>query len=83
MPISDAAREALEEVRPEAGLVFGDHDYREHLAKAAGKALPKEVAERFCGAHLRSARLTRCSAETRSSALGRPIRLLVFFAIPF
>jgi len=69
---NDAAREALEEVRPEAGLVFGDHDYREHLAKAAGKALPKEVAERFCGAHLRSARLITLLGRNQKLRIGSP-----------
>jgi len=58
VPLSDEAREALDAVCPAEGLIFGDHDYREHIAKAAGLALPKEVADRFCGAHLRSARLT-------------------------
>jgi integrase len=58
VPLSDDARAALDAVCPAEGLIFGDHDYREHVAKAAASALPKEVADRFCGAHLRSARLT-------------------------
>jgi site-specific recombinase XerC len=41
-----------------AGPIFDAHDYRKHIAKAAGKALPKELARIFCGAHLRSARIT-------------------------
>lgn len=43
---------------PYVGLVFGAHDYRKHIARAARAALPRELAELFCGAHLRSARIT-------------------------
>ncbi len=41
-----------------SGPIFGWHNYRKHIAKAAAEALPPDVAERFCGAHLRSAMLT-------------------------
>jgi integrase len=34
------------------------HDYRKRLQRAAFKVLPREVAVSFCGAHLRSARIT-------------------------
>jgi hypothetical protein len=46
------------------GPVFGEHDYTTHIRRAAlgddetPGALPRELAERFCGAHLRSARIT-------------------------
>lgn len=40
------------------GPIFGVHDYRKHIARAAKRALPRELAEIFCGAHLRSARIT-------------------------
>jgi site-specific recombinase XerD len=40
------------------GPIFGAHDYRKHIARAARRALPRELAEIFCGAHLRSARIT-------------------------
>jgi site-specific recombinase XerD len=43
---------------PHVGLVFGPHDYRKHIARAAKRALPRELAGIFCGAHLRSARIT-------------------------
>ena len=41
-----------------SGPIFGNHDYRPHLKEAADQALPKDRAERFNGAHLRSARAT-------------------------
>jgi site-specific recombinase XerD len=45
------------------GPIFGTadgagHDYRKHIARAAFKILPREVAVSFCAAHLRSARIT-------------------------
>jgi integrase/recombinase XerC len=40
LPLTDRAREALDSVCPEAGLIFGAHDYRPALAEAAEKALP-------------------------------------------
>lgn len=58
VPLSPAARKALDRVCPEAGLIFGAHDYRPRLRAAATAALPPERAELFCGAHLRSARIT-------------------------
>jgi integrase len=58
VPLSAAARKALDRICPEKGLIFGHHDYREHLKLAAADVLPAERAELFCGAHLRSARIT-------------------------
>lgn len=40
------------------GPIFDSHDYRNHIARAAKRVLPAEVAEVFCAAHLRSARIT-------------------------
>jgi integrase len=69
VPLSPAAREALDAVcPPDGGLIFGDHDYREHVAAAATLALPKAIADRFCGAHLRSARTTHLLEETGNLA---------------
>lgn len=51
------------------GPIFGWHNYREHLAQAAREALPPETAERFCGAHLRSAMITH-ELEQGKSILG-------------
>jgi integrase len=58
VPISNAAQRALDKVCPESGLIFGAHDYRTHVKRAAEKALPPERARLFTGAHLRSARAT-------------------------
>lgn len=60
VPLSERARKALDAVCPREGLIFGRHDYREHIRRAAAQAMPTDPgrAERFCGAHLRSARVT-------------------------
>lgn len=76
LPLADEARLALESVcrvllereaeaeEPEKQpLIFGKHDYREHIAEAA-KVLPKHMASRFCAAHLRSARITHALEVT-------------------
>lgn len=70
VPLSKRARRVLDYVirqlnkaersrsgKDYAGPIFGAHDYRKHIARAA-KKLPPELAEIFCGAHLRSARIT-------------------------
>jgi integrase len=49
---------ALESLELEPGLIFGDHDYRDVVAKAAAVALPPEKAATFTAAHLRSAGIT-------------------------
>jgi integrase len=64
VPLSAAARTALDAVCPNEGLIFGKHDYRPHLRAAALAALPKDRAEKFCGAHLRSARITHWLEKT-------------------
>lgn len=56
--MTDRARAALEAIAPKSGLIFGAHDYREQLRKAARVALDPARAARFCGQHLRSAGLT-------------------------
>jgi site-specific recombinase XerD len=66
VPLTRRARRVLDyllralgsDVQPHTGLIFGWHNYREHLAQAAREALPPETAERFCGAHLRGAMIT-------------------------
>lgn len=60
VPLSARARTALDAVCPKQGVIFGKHDYREHIRAAAAAAMPADPgrAERFCGAHLRSARVT-------------------------
>jgi site-specific recombinase XerC len=66
LPLSKRARRALDEVCPKGheGAIFGKHDYRPHLEAAATKALPPDVAERFAGTHLRSARITHLLEKT-------------------
>jgi site-specific recombinase XerD len=68
VPLSPKARAALRAVAPETGLIFGKHDYREHLEAAARKALPPETADRFCGAHFRSAFITHALEKTGNLA---------------
>jgi integrase len=52
------------------GLVFGHHDYRDHIRKAAELALPRELAERFAGTHLRSARITHLLERPKANLPG-------------
>ena len=68
VPLTKRARRILDylvrKLGPDLhGPIFGTadgaaHDYRKRLQRAAFKALPREVAATFCGAHLRSARIT-------------------------
>jgi integrase len=59
VPLSPAAKAALASAcPPKGGLLFGGHDYREHISKAAGAVLSAAVAAVFTGAHFRSARVT-------------------------
>jgi site-specific recombinase XerC len=51
------------------GHIFGAHDYRQHLARAAKKALPPELAEKFAGTHLRAHAITHW-LEKGSNMLG-------------
>lgn len=64
VPLSQAARDALDAVCPEEGPIFGSHDYREHLASAAKDALTPERSKVFAGAHFRSARITHWLERT-------------------
>lgn len=60
VPLSRRARQALDAVLPkEGGIIFGKHDYRYHIDKAAKAVLgegPRYQA--FNGSHTRSARIT-------------------------
>jgi site-specific recombinase XerD len=66
VPLSRRARRILDyllramatKAGPYRGPIFGWHNYREHIAAAAAKALPPDKAERFCAAHFRSAMIT-------------------------
>lgn len=68
VPLTDTAFDALTAVAPKRGLIFGQHDYREHVAKAAAAALPPADAAKFTGAHLRSARATHLLEKTKNVA---------------
>jgi integrase len=63
VPLTPEARAALEAVAPKEGLIFGEHDYREQLKKAAQKVLPPHKAATFTAYDLRHCRLTQL-AET-------------------
>jgi integrase len=63
VPLSKRAREVLDELlrgygESYIGPIFGKHDYRQHLKRAAEKALPPQLAEKFAGTHLRAHRIT-------------------------
>jgi integrase len=62
IPLTEEARRALDEVLDELGAgyegpIFGRHDYREQVKKAA-LVVPAEIRDRFIAAHLRSAAIT-------------------------
>jgi integrase len=63
VPLSREARKALDAVCPDAGPIFGKHDYRPHIERAV-KKLPPEKAAVFTGQHLRGARITHWLEET-------------------
>lgn len=67
-PLTSKARKELDAIAPEAGLIFGKHDYRLHVCRAAENALPPDKAKRFTGAHLRSARCTHWLERTHNVA---------------
>ncbi|MEY4546779.1 MAG: Phage integrase family, partial [Pseudomonadota bacterium] len=62
VPLSAEAKAALESVAPTSGLIFGEHDYRDILEKAAAVLAPEKRAT-FTQYDLRHGRLTHL-AET-------------------
>lgn len=64
VPLSEAARSALDAVCPDIGPIFGKHDYRLHIQRAAFKVLPRAAAEVFTGTHFRSAQATHTLETT-------------------
>jgi integrase len=58
LPLTPAARAALDSAVHGPGLIFGDHDYRYPLTKAAKAVLPAHKARTFTAYDLRHARLT-------------------------
>lgn len=49
VPLSKRARDALDAVCPDEGLIFGWHDYRPHIKAAAEQVLPPEMAKHRTG----------------------------------
>lgn len=76
VPLSVLARAELDRICPDptdeqpTPLIFGWHNYREHIRAAAKAALPKEIADRFAAAHLRSARITHLLEQPRANLPG-------------
>ncbi len=65
LPLTDKAREALDQVCPDIGLLFGAHRLRETLRAAAHRAqLPDGKAERITSYDFRHARLTFMASAT-------------------
>ena len=62
LPLSEAAREALDSVCPEKCLIFGKHDMRDQLRKAAKGILDDERLRRFTIYDLRTLRATLLAA---------------------
>lgn len=72
LPLTDRAREALDRVCPEAGLIFGEHaTYVDYLRRAAAKALAKgdPRAARISPYDFRHSRLTHLG-RTTSNLIG-------------
>lgn len=63
LPLSRMAREALDSVAAKVGPIFGCHDYRNHLERAAERALTAEQARTFCAYDLRHARATQLAGK--------------------
>lgn len=74
VPLSKRARKVLDSVCPAEGLIFGKHDYRPHIKTSAASVLPKEMAKRFAGSHLRSA-MTTHELELGKNILGIQFRV--------
>lgn len=58
VPLSIEARRALDKLDAKPGLIFGQHDYRWYLEKAAAEALPAAKAKTFHAYDLRAAGIT-------------------------
>ncbi len=63
VPLTDAAREALDSVALADGPIFGRHEYRYHLERAAHRVLPPARAATFAAYDLRHARLTELARK--------------------
>jgi site-specific recombinase XerC len=63
VPLADRARKALDSVCPEAGLIFGKHQYHRYTYPAR-KVLPPQKARVFTWQHFRSAGITHYLEQT-------------------
>ncbi len=69
LPLSEAARDALDNACPEVGLIFGAHDYRRLLREAARAAgIDAYRAERISDYDFRHSRLTHFGRVTDNLA---------------
>ena len=59
LPLTEEARAALDAVCPDSGLIFGAHDCRNQLGKAANAVLDEQRAKTFTAYDLRHHRLTQ------------------------
>lgn len=82
VPLTERARHELDNLlrhyervsgQPHTGPIFGKHDYRQHVRKAARVALPPQQAERFAATHLRAHGITHL-LESGANLLGVQFR---------
>jgi len=66
LELTPLAREALERIAPEEGLIFGRYDYRRTLRKAAAQVIGEERARYLTLRDLRHAALTDLAECTQS-----------------
>lgn len=69
VPLTEAAREILDRCAPAKGLIFGAHDFRDHIKAAALQVLSPEKAEDFARYDLRHGR-ARSLLAASSNLLG-------------
>lgn len=70
VPLSLAAREALDAVCPPRGSIFGEHDFRERLKAAAASVLDEARAATFCEYDIRHARATYLASHHGENLTG-------------
>jgi integrase len=70
VPLIEEAQKAFDSVYPKehGGLLFGDHDYRGYVKRAAIKVLGLERGRNFNAAHFRSACITHLLEDTDNVA---------------
>lgn len=63
LPLNKRAQDALSAAVRGKGPIFGRHNYRHHLERAAARVLDEDRARTFCAYDLRHARLTELAAK--------------------